>query len=59
MSVWREKGDEDHSDLPKLPKAGVSLEQPCRGPRKPANSPQKPSGQLTGISDENSELFLE
>ena len=43
----------------KFPKADISLEQPCRGPRKPVNSPQKPSGQLTGINDENSELFLE
>lgn len=43
----------------KFPKAGVSLEQPYWGPRKPANSPQKLLGQLTGISDENSELLLE
>jgi len=32
----------------KFPKADISLEQPCRGPRKPVNSPQK-----IGVNEDN------
>lgn len=42
-----------------FPNASRSVAQPCQLPGKPVNSPQKLSGQLRGIHDENPKLFLE